>query len=89
MSTRGHRNFLEQIISWIFGGRIFRYRWVRWPIASLLTALAVHSIASGVAVEGQDKSVAIPALLFLLAIFLVVLPVLPLAEHWDDKDRTD
>ncbi|WP_300378450.1 hypothetical protein [Henriciella sp.] len=62
---------------------------MRWPIASLLAALAVHSIASGMAVDGQDKGVAVPALLFLFAIFLVVLPVLPLADNWDDHDRSD
>ena len=89
MSTRGHRNVLSGLVSAVFGARIFRKRWVRWPLAALIAGLAVHTITSGAAVEGQDKSAVIPAILFLFAIFLIVLPALPIADAWADKDPRD
>lgn len=87
MSTRGHRNFLERVTRSVFGSVVFRSRAVRWPLAALLAGLAVHSVTSGSALEGQDRSVAVPALLFLFALFLVLLPLLPVADSWNDDDR--
>ncbi|WP_084396794.1 hypothetical protein [Henriciella aquimarina] len=89
MSTRGHRKFLEGAVSWVFGAPVFRHRWIRWPLAAMLAGLAVHWMVSGAAVEAQDKSAAIPALLFLFAVFLVVLPLLPLADLWEERDGQD
>lgn len=86
MSTKGHRNKLEKLISSVFGSGIFRSRAVRWPLAVILGGLAVHSVTSGAALEGQDESVAIPAILFLFALFLILLPVLPLADALDEED---
>lgn len=86
MSTKGHRNTLEKLISLALGARIFRSRAVRWPLAVILGGLAVHSVTSRAALEGQEKSVAIPAILFLFAMFLILLPVLPLSDAWDEED---
>ena len=89
MSTRGHRNTLEKLISSVFGARVFRFRAVRWPIAVFLGGLPVYSVTSGMALDGQDKSIAIPALLFLFALFLILLPLLPLADEWDEKNHKE
>ena len=89
MSTRGHRNTLEKLISSVFGTRIFQSRAVRWPLAVCLGGLAVYSVTSETALEGQDKSVAIPAILFLLALFLILLPLLPIADTWDETEHKE
>ncbi|WP_300392497.1 hypothetical protein [Henriciella sp.] len=89
MSTRGHRNFLSAITSWIFGSAVFRHRWIRWPLAVVLAGLAVHSITSGGVADSGDRGAAVPALLFLFAIFLILLPLLPLADEWDERGRRD
>lgn len=89
MSTRGHRAKLEKLISSVFGARFFRLRAVRWPIAVFLGGLAVYSVTSGMALDGQDKSIAMPALLFLFALFLILLPLLPLADAWDERDHKE
>lgn len=85
MSARGHRAVLERLVLRVFGAPVFRKRLIRWPLAVLLAGLAVHSITSGAAAEGQDKSVAIPALLFLFSVFLILLPLLPIADEWDER----
>ena len=60
---------------------VFRYRCIRWPLAAVLAGLAVHSITSGSVAEAGDRGFAIPAILFLFAIFLVLLPLLPLGDE--------
>lgn len=86
MSTRGHRNFLEKLTLGVFGLRIFRSRAVRWPLAALFAGLAVHTATGAPAlVEGADRGFAVPAILFLFALFLVLLPLLPLADKWDER----
>lgn len=87
MSTRGHRNFLSGLVSWIFGAPIFRHRALRWPLAACLTALGVHSITVQRVTEGSDRGAFVPILFFLLAFFLIVLPFLPLADEWEERDR--
>ncbi|MGB3624618.1 MAG: hypothetical protein WA989_02250 [Henriciella sp.] len=87
MSTRGHRNFLSGLVSWIFGAPIFRHRALRWPLAALLTALGVHAITVQGIAEEADRGVLVPVLFFMLAFFLMVLPFLPLADSWDERDR--
>lgn len=85
MSTRGHRNFLEKLTLGVFGLRIFRSRAVRWPLAALFAGLAVHAATGAPVQEGSDRGFAVPAVLFLFALFLVLLPLLPLADKWDER----
>lgn len=73
----------------MFGSPVFRKRWIRWPLAAIITGLGVHFISSGAAIDRQDKSIAVPAILFLFAFFLIVLPLLPLADDWHERDRTE
>jgi hypothetical protein len=89
MSTRGHRNFLEKLTRAVFGSPLFRSRAVRWPLAAFLAALAIHSVTSGAALEGQDKGVATPAILFLFSLFLILLPLLPVADSWEEDEGGD
>jgi fatty acid desaturase len=85
MSTRGHRNLLEKLTLGLFGLRIFRSRAVRWPLAALFAGLAVHAATGTPALEGAGRGFAVPAILFLFALFLVLLPLLPLADKWDER----
>ncbi len=89
MSTGGHRKTLEKLTRAVFEARIFRSPAVRWPLAVCLGGLAVYSVTSATALEGQDKSVAVPAILFLFALFLILLPLLPLADAWDEEDHKE
>ncbi len=85
MSTGGHRNFLEKLTLGALGLRILRSRAVRWPLAALFAGLAVHAATGAPAQEGADRGFAVPAVLFLLGLFLVLMPLLPLADKWDEQ----
>ena len=85
MSTRGHRNLLEKITTGQFSLRLLRSRVVRWPLAALTAALGVHAATMQSAMEGP-KGFAAPAILFLFALVLVLLPLLPIADGWDQRD---
>ena len=85
MSTRGHRNFLEKITTGLFSLRLFRSRAVRWPLAALLAGLGVHAATVQSATDGP-RGFAVPAILFLFALVLVLLPLLPIADGWDERD---
>ena len=87
MSTRGHRNLLEKITTTtgLFSLRLLRSRAVRWPLAALLAGLGVHAATVQSPVD-SPKGFAVPAILFLIAIFLVLLPLLPIADGWNKRD---
>lgn len=85
MSTRGHRKLLEKITTGLVSLRLLRSRVVRWPLAALLAGLGVHA-ATVQSVMDAPKGFAVPAILFLFALFLVLLPLLPIADGWDERD---
>ena len=85
MSTRGHRKLLEKISIGLFSLRLLRSRTVRWPLAALIAGLGVHAATMQSAMDGP-KGFAVPAILFLFALFLVLLPLLPIADGWNESD---
>ncbi|MCZ4298877.1 hypothetical protein [Henriciella marina] len=85
MSTRGHRNLLEKSTTGLFSLRLLRSRAVRWPLAALLAGLGIHAATVQSATDGP-KGVAVPATLFLFALFLVLLPLLPIADGWNKRE---
>lgn len=85
MSTRGHRNLLEKITTGLFSLRLLRSRAVRWPLAAIFAGLGVHAATVQSAMDAP-KGFAVPAIMFLFALFLVLLPLLRIADGWDESD---
>ncbi|WP_084418553.1 hypothetical protein [Henriciella litoralis] len=85
MSGRGHRSFPERIVLAVFGLPIFRERWIRWPLAVLIGGLAIQLIYAETGGEQGAGRFVLPTLLFLFALFLVLFPLLPIADDGEDK----
>ncbi|RIJ22235.1 hypothetical protein D1224_11815 [Henriciella barbarensis] len=85
MTRLGHGNLFENITTGLFSLRHFRLRVVRWPLATFLAGLGVHA-ATVQSVTDGPKGFAVPTILFLFALLLVLLPLLPIADGRDKRD---
>ena len=90
MKNTDYRDTNATVFRWIFAAPVFRYRWVRLPLAALFIFMAVYGVVHGVtsvdAGEMGGRSAIAPVFLLLPAIYLLVLPLTPLADGWNEAD---